>query len=89
MTKTPRSLKGYLLLGLAFITCPCHLPLLLAVLAGTGLAGALSQHFWPAFLTFSVIFVVLLLLGLRTLKGASRGGADGTGQAPVSDHSLI
>jgi mercuric ion transport protein len=56
----PRTVKGYLLLGLAVLTCPCHLPLLLAVLAGTGLAGALSQHFGLAFLLLSVIFVASL-----------------------------
>ncbi len=66
----PRSLKGYFLLGLAFVTCPCHLPLVLAVLAGTGLAGVLSQHFWFAFLALSVIFVASLLLGLKALKGS-------------------
>lgn len=68
-TPTPsRSVKGYLLLGLAFLTCPCHLPILLAVLAGTGLAGALSQYFGLAFLGLSVLFIVSLFLGLRILK---------------------
>jgi len=66
----PKSLKGYLLLGLAFVTCPCHLPLLLAVLAGTGLAGALSQYFSVVFLVLTVIFVASLIFGLRTvMKG--------------------
>jgi mercuric ion transport protein len=65
----PRSVKGYLLLGLAFVTCPCHLPVLLAVLAGTGLAGALSQYVGLAFLVLSVVFVVSLWLGLRAVRG--------------------
>jgi len=64
----PRSLKGYLLLGLAFMTCPCHLPVLLGVLAGTGLAGALSQYFGLVFFLLSVIFVTALVLGLKVLK---------------------
>lgn len=63
-----RSLKGYFLLGLAFVTCPCHLPILLVVLAGTGLAGAISQHFGLAFLVLSAIFVASLFLGLKALK---------------------
>ena len=68
--KTPsRSLKGYLLLGLAFVTCPCHLPLLLAILAGTGLAGVLSQYLGVTALALSVIFLASLLLGLKALKG--------------------
>ncbi|MBI2155088.1 MAG: mercury resistance protein [Candidatus Rokubacteria bacterium] len=69
----PRSVKGYLLLGLAFITCPCHLPLLLAVLAGTGLAGALSQYFGVAFVALSLIFLASLVLGLKAVKGSQQG----------------
>ncbi len=71
MTKlAPRtSVKGYLLLGLAFVTCPCHLPILLAILAGTGLASALSQYVGLAVLLLSVVFVASLWLGLRTLRG--------------------
>ena len=65
----PASLKGYLLLGLAFVTCPCHLPLVLAVLAGTSLAGVLNEHFGIAFLALTAIFLALLLVGLRALKG--------------------
>lgn len=63
-----KPLKAYLLLGLAVITCPCHLPLLLAVLAGTALAGSLSQYFGLAFLGLTVIFVPALYLGLRALR---------------------
>jgi len=69
----PRSVKAYLLLGLAFVTCPCHLPLLLAVLAGTGLAGALTRHFGLVFLGLSVVFVASLALGLRALKEVEGG----------------
>ncbi len=74
MPTAPRSLKGYLLLGLAFLTCPCHLPILLVALAGTGLVGVLSQHLGVTLLTLSVIFVTSLLLGLRALKRESRQG---------------
>ena len=65
----PTSVKDYLLLGLAFVTCPCHLPILLAILAGTGLAGALSEYFGLAFLLLSVVFVASLWLGLRAVRG--------------------
>ena len=72
-----RSLKGYFLLGLAFVTCPCHLPILLVVLAGTGLAGALSQYFGVVFLALSVVFIASLALGLKALKRGERGEPDG------------
>lgn len=52
---------------------PCHLPLLVAVLAGTGLAGALSQHIGLAFVVLSAMFVTSLILGLNALRrGAER-----------------
>jgi len=69
---SPKSLKGYLLLGLAVVTCPCHLPILLAVLAGSALAGVLSQHFGLILLMLSVIFLASLLLGLKALKGSEQ-----------------
>lgn len=72
-----KSLKAYLLLGLAFVSCPCHLPILLAVLAGTGLATALTPYFGMVFLALSVIFGVSLFLGLRLLKGVEQGRPDG------------
>ncbi len=70
----PKSLKGYLLLGLALLTCPCHLPVLLAVLAGTGLAGVLSQYWELAIVTLSVVFLASLLWGLKVLKRELRQG---------------
>lgn len=70
MRKSP---KGYLLLGVAVITCPCHLPLLLAGLAGTSLAAVLSEHFVLALLGLSVIFGLSLVLGLKALRGSPQG----------------
>lgn len=67
-----KPLTAYLLLGLAVVTCPCHLPLVLAVLAGTALAGALSQYLGLAFLVLTAIFVPSLFLGLRALKGSEQ-----------------
>lgn len=70
--RPPRPLKAYLLLGLAAITCPCHLPLLLAILAGTALAGALSQYLAVAFVALTVIFALSLGYGLRAWRQAER-----------------
>jgi len=70
---SPKSLKGYLLLGLAVVTCPCHLPILLVVLAGTGLAAALREYIGIAVLVLTVVFVASVFLGLRALKGAGQG----------------
>ncbi len=47
--------------------------LALAFAVGTGLAGALSQHFGLAFVVLSVMFATSLILGLKTLRrGAQR-----------------
>jgi len=62
------SLKGYVLLGLAVLTCPCHLPILLALLAGSGLAGIVARHFGLVFGALAAVFVGSLLLGLRALR---------------------
>lgn len=67
-----RPLKAYLLLGLAVITCPCHLPLLLAILAGTALTGAINPYLGVAFVAMTVIFVVSLLYGLKAWRQAER-----------------
>lgn len=37
-------ISGYLFTALAVVSCPCHLPLLLALLAGTTAGATLSQH---------------------------------------------
>lgn len=39
-----RSLKGWVLLVTRFLTCPCHLPLLAALFAGTALGGFLWEY---------------------------------------------
>ena len=67
-----KSLKGYFLLVAAALTCSCHLPLLLALLAGTGVASFLKQNFWIALLVLTAVFLVLLRGGLQRLKAASR-----------------
>ncbi|MBI3014366.1 MAG: mercury resistance protein [Candidatus Tectomicrobia bacterium] len=65
-----RTFRGYLLLAGAALTCPCHLPVFLILLAGTGVAGFLTQNFWTAFLVLTAVFVFFLRSGLKTLKTA-------------------
>ena len=69
-----RSVTGALLLGMAVVTCPCHLPLLLAALAGTSVAAILSRYVGLAVLALTLIFVPTLLLGLRALGRAEPRG---------------
>ncbi|MCL6646633.1 MAG: mercury resistance protein [Dehalococcoidia bacterium] len=39
------------------LTCPCHLPILAAVLAGTALGGFLTEHMGVALAVLAVLFV--------------------------------
>lgn len=57
--------KGWPWLVVAFFLCPCHVPILLAVL-GTGiLGGALARNQWLVLLAMGVAFVIVLTRGLR------------------------
>lgn len=59
---------GYLLLITAAFTCPCHLPILLALTAGTTIGSTLSSHLWLTGLLLTLYFVVALALGLKRVN---------------------
>lgn len=59
--------KGYALLVTAALTCPCHLPILLVLLAGTTLGAVLQQNLALVLLGLTVYFVFALVQGLRML----------------------
>lgn len=65
---------GYLWAVLAILTCPCHLPLLAVVLAGTTAGAVLSQHWVIAALGLISVFGLSLVRAMRTL--GSRAAAD-------------
>jgi mercuric ion transport protein len=65
-----RTVRGYLLLGAAFVLCPCHLPLLASLLAGTAVGGVLAANTLALAAVGTIAFAGALLLGLRTLNGA-------------------
>lgn len=72
-----RTLGGYVALGVAAATCPCHLVLVVPVLAGTALGGWLARNYWLAFAGLTAIFVLSLSRALRSLRksgGAPAGG---------------
>lgn len=63
--RSQRGPRGYLMLGLAFLTCPCHVPILLAVLAGTSAGAYLQENLGLAAVALTGVFVISLLLGLQ------------------------
>lgn len=70
-------MKGWALGVLAALTCPCHLPIVLALLGSTAFGGALAAHQLWLFAAMSLIFtgaIAGLLLG-RGGTGARAGPA--------------
>ncbi len=63
-----RGWKSLLSLGLAALACPCHLPIVVGLLAGTTLGAWLSQHSVIVTLVMLGVFVAALLYGLRSLN---------------------
>lgn len=61
-----RGWKSLLSLGLAALACPCHLPLVLGLLAGTTLGAWMNQHTLVVILMMLGVFVVSLRYGMRS-----------------------
>ncbi len=67
----PRPITGYLWSVLAVLTCPCHLPILAAVLAGTTAGAFLGEHWGVAALALTGLFVLAVTRLLRAFRGGS------------------
>ena len=77
-------LKGFGILTLAAVACPCHLLLLLGLLGGTTIGAVLAAKFLTAFVLLGAVFVGALAVGLRALEsGSGRACArDAGGRTP-------
>ena len=63
----------YLMAAVAIFTCPCHLPILLAVLGGTAFGAVLSEHMAVAAIALTVLFVASAATAVALFQ---RGGRD-------------
>jgi mercuric ion transport protein len=73
-------IRGYLAVGVALITCPCHLvlilPLILSVTAGTAVGGFLEQNYGLVLTVSIIAFIGGLVGAVRWLGNAmSENGA--------------
>ena len=59
---------GPLLVALAVLTCPCHLPIWVALLTGTVAGAFLSERLDIVFLLLTVFFIVFATGAWRTLR---------------------
>ena len=66
-----KALKSGVLAALAVATGPCHLPILLVLLAGTSAGAWLARYQDPTFGLMAVVFVVSLYLLFRRLNEGS------------------
>jgi mercuric ion transport protein len=64
-------LKGFGILTLAALACPCHVLLLLGVLGGTTIGAGLAANVLTAFVLLGAVFVGAVAIGLRALETGS------------------
>jgi mercuric ion transport protein len=65
-------LKGVGMLALAAAACPCHLPILLALLGGTTIGVVLAANLLLVVVLLGAVFAVALIVGLRALETGTR-----------------
>ena len=66
-----RPLRAYLWGALAVLSCPCHLPIVAVVLAGTSAGAFLSDHWVVAALALTGLFVLSATRVLRAFRAGS------------------
>ena len=71
-TTQPIGSKRNLYFALAALTCPCHVPIYLAIFGGTALGAFLSENLLLFILGLTGVFLVTLSRGLKLIKKSSR-----------------
>lgn len=72
-TTQPIGGKKNLYFAIAALTCPCHVPIYLAIFGGTAIGAFLSENLWLFILGLTGVFLVTLSRGLKLIK---KGGRD-------------
>lgn len=62
--------------GLAVLACPCHLPLLAALLAGTTAGAVIGEYRATAVVAATGLFALFLTQAIRALKRRARALGD-------------
>lgn len=70
-SETRKPLAGYLWGALAVLTCPCHLPILAVVLAGTTVGAFIGEHWGVAAIALTGLFVLSVTRVVRAFRGRS------------------
>jgi len=88
----PAGLKSYLLVASALVFCPCHLPILAVVFAGSVLGSAISDHYGLLFPLLAAYFVGALFVGLRWMtqnKDQTCASCEATIEAPRHENGRL
>ena len=68
MNEQPQRLKGYVNLAIAALTCPCHVPIYLAVLGGTAFGVYLRDNILLLILGLTAVFLLTFSRGLKLVN---------------------
>lgn len=68
MKGEPQHRRGYLHLAIAALTCPCHVPIYLAIFGATALGGFLRETLYLFILGLTGVFLVTLSRGFKLIK---------------------
>ncbi len=68
MNEQPQRRKGYINLAIAAVTCPCHVPIFLAILGGTALGVFLRDNILLIILGLTAVFHFTLTRGLKLVN---------------------
>jgi mercuric ion transport protein len=70
------SVKGYLSIISALVLCPCHLPIYGAVLAGSTVGAAITDHYGLLFPLMAIYFAGALFIGVRWMTRSDPATCD-------------
>src|SRR5258708_3989074 len=76
---TARRVKYYVTASLAFLTCPCHIPILLFLLAGTAAGAFLARDVWVVLAIVLPIFLYSIITAMRSFE------LKGDGDKPIAN----
>ena len=75
-------LRTGLATALAVVACPCHVPLIIALFAGTTFGASLASHSGVLYVAMAALF----LAGLVSVFARTGRTGDATSAPPASDH---
>ena len=66
--------RGYFHLAIAALTCPCHVPIYLAIFGGTALGALLRENLLLFILGLTGVFLITLRRGLKLVQEEKKRG---------------